>query len=192
MTMTTTTTNPQPATTTPTPSTNLEENKKTLEGRAKFAQGLTEVEEELKKAEYNDLGTLTDLVTKYFTISTSKAWGDIQKTVEEIKGFTSKNVKPKTGKTQLELSNIVEAGVLKAEGEAKGKNLDEPANGWIKEYTAALTTARNELKKGEYNNLETLGTILDAVNKGWDGKAADDIKKQHEALNAYFKDNLKK
>jgi hypothetical protein len=186
---------PQPATTTPTPNptpaVNVEELKKHIEGRNRFAQGLNEVEEELKRAEYNEVGTLSDLVTKYFNITTSKVWDDVVKVVEEIKAFCAKNVKPKVGKTQLEISNTVEAGVIKAETEAKEKNLEDPTLAWLKEYSGALATCREELKKGEYNNLEALGGLVDALNVAYDAKNVDDVKKHHEALRTYFKDNLK-
>ena len=181
-----------PATASPT--SNLDDLKAQIGGRGKFAQGLNEVEEELKRNEYIELGTLNDLVTNYFNIQTAKAWGDIPKIIEEIKAFCIKNVKPKVvGKTQLELSNQVEASVIKVETEVKEKNLnvEDQANAWIKEFNQIMNTCREELKKGDYNNLQTLSDLIDGINKGYEGKNLEELKKHHESLKTFFKDNLK-
>jgi hypothetical protein len=186
---------PQPATTTPTPNptpvVNVEELKKHIEGRNRFAQGLNDVEEELKRAEYNEVGALSDLVTQYFNITVSKVWDDVVKVVEEIKAFCSKNVKPKVGKTQLEIANLVDARGITVETESKDKNLEDPALAWLKEYSVALTFCKEELKKGEYNNLEQLAGFVDALNVAFDTKNVEDVRKHHEALRNFFRDNLK-
>ena len=172
---------------------NVDEHKVNLEGRIKFSHDLNEIEELLKKAEYIELGTLNDLLSNFFSIPAGKAWGDISKQLDEIKTFCSKNIKPIEGKTQLELSNMIEAGIIKADTEVKDTKMiiDDVARAWIKEYTLTVHTCRDDLKKGDYNNLKTLSDLIDELNRGYDGKNVTDIQKSSGLLKTFFKDNLK-
>ena len=88
---------------------------------------------------------------------------------------------------------MIEAGIIKADTEVKDKKMiiDDVASAWIKEYTLTVQTCRDDLKKGDYNNLKTLSDLIDELNRGYDGKNVTDIQKSSGLLKTFFKDNLK-
>ena len=80
---------------------------------------------------------------------------------------------------------------METEVKEKNLNVEDQANAWIKEFNQIMNTCREELKKGEYNNLQTLSDLIDGINKGYEGKNLEELKKHHESLKTFFKDNLK-
>ena len=186
-------TGPEPGTTGIPEKKPTEEQNKSLENLTRFSYSLKDIEEELVKADYNELSDLQDLLAKFFVIPSSKDFDNMSKQLDLIRAFLKKNLKPKVVKTQQEMSNQVNANVVKTNDEIKAKNLniEEPANLLVKEFLSSLNKCNDEMNKGDYNNLQSLQDLIEALQKGFDAKNTDEVRKQNDALTEFFRGNLK-
>ncbi len=165
-----------------------EEITKEIDKYINFIQSLKDLELELEKYEYSNLGQLQDLLEVLYTFPQSNCFEEVPRQVHKIREFFLTNLNVKLIKNQKDLIDEVEGFLNVFIEETKKEKIDltKQENAWFSIFIKQYNTLISCLKKNEYENLSRLQEYIISYNRTKESKNIFTITEYYKKVSLFL------